>query len=59
MLAKDEFEECVALLSAYYEDQKYAMQGCFSRAQWAARKIAEDLLIISYDKTPFDNCEGK
>lgn len=29
MLAKDEFEECVALLSAYYEDQKYAMQDVF------------------------------
>lgn len=39
-----EFEECVALLRAYYEDRDNAMQGTYARALWAAKKLLKDLL---------------
>jgi len=42
-MKKEEYEECKALLDAWFEDEKYAEQGHFGRALWAVRKLAASL----------------
>ena len=55
-MSDEEFEECVTLLRAYYEDQEHAMQGAHARALWAAKKLLKDLLapaeLTAQNKTP-------
>jgi hypothetical protein len=42
-MKKAEYEECKALLDAWFKDEEYAEQEHFGRALWAVKKLAKSL----------------
>lgn len=42
-MTKEKYEECVALLNCWFEEQEFAEQGAFGRARWAVKQLAADL----------------
>lgn len=50
-MTKEEFEECKALLEAWFTYQ--TEQGAFNRARWAIRKLAKELGLDTVNEKDF------